>query len=60
MSKKGYCENVCNFDLNDYTCVGCGRTQQEVTEWFIATDERKKEIAKAARERSKQKKSTIK
>jgi predicted Fe-S protein YdhL (DUF1289 family) len=25
-------------------CTGCGRTQDEIREWFIATDDRKIEI----------------
>ena len=51
---KDYCKKVCNFDLNTLMCIGCGRTSQEVTEWWTATDERKKEIAKEARRRSKE------
>lgn len=54
--KNDYCKNVCDFDLSDYTCTACGRTQEEVTEWFIATEDRKKEIAKTARKRNKDKK----
>ena len=53
---KDYCKKVCNFDLHTLTCVGCGRTSEEVTEWWSATEERKKEIAKTARKRSKDKK----
>lgn len=49
-----YCKNVCNFDLQNYICTACGRTQTEVTEWFTATGERKKEIAKIARKRAKE------
>jgi predicted Fe-S protein YdhL (DUF1289 family) len=49
-----YCKNVCNFDLQHYICTACGRTSAEVAEWFTASDERKKEIAKDARKRAKE------
>ena len=32
-------------------CYGCGRTAEEITEWYIATEERRKEIVEAAKER---------
>lgn len=35
------------------TCQGCGRTADEITEWFTATNDRKKEIAKTVRLRKK-------
>jgi len=40
------------------TCRGCGRTASEITEWYYATRERKVEIAKIARERTKTRKET--
>lgn len=36
------CIKICSLE-NGY-CIGCGRSQDEIREWFIATDERKKEI----------------
>lgn len=51
---KDYCKEVCNFDPDTATCVGCGRTSEEVTEWWTASDRRKKEIAKAARQRTRE------
>lgn len=48
-----YCKNVCNFDLHHYICTACGRTSAEVTEWFTASDDRKKEITKEARKRAR-------
>ena len=32
-------------------CRGCGRTTEEITEWYHATEERRKEIIQAAKER---------
>lgn len=57
--KNDYCKKICDFDLDDLTCTACGRTSEEVTEWFTATEERKKEIAKKARGRNKLKKIQI-
>ena len=36
------CINVCI--LEDGYCIGCGRTQDEIGEWFYADDDRKLEI----------------
>jgi predicted Fe-S protein YdhL (DUF1289 family) len=47
------CRKVCEYEDNQRVCRGCGRTAEEITEWFYATKERKVEIAKAARKRSK-------
>ena len=38
------CIKVCT--LIDNYCIGCGRHQDEIREWFIATDQRKIEILK--------------
>ena len=47
------CNKICKVDESNTFCVGCGRTLEEITEWFTATKERKIEIASAARKRSK-------
>jgi predicted Fe-S protein YdhL (DUF1289 family) len=47
------CRKVCEYEDDQRICRGCGRTAEEITEWFYATKERKIEIAKAARKRSK-------
>jgi predicted Fe-S protein YdhL (DUF1289 family) len=47
------CRKVCEYEDDQRICRGCGRTAEEITEWFYATQERKREIAKAARKRSK-------
>jgi predicted Fe-S protein YdhL (DUF1289 family) len=52
------CRKVCEYEDDQRICRGCGRTAEEITEWFYATKERKVEIAKAARKRSKATKET--
>ena len=47
------CVSICKVDESNTFCVGCGRTLEEITEWFTATKTRKTEIAAAARKRSK-------
>ena len=54
------CKSICKVDEETGTmCVGCGRTLEEITEWYIATQDRKKEIAYRARERNKIRKKPI-
>jgi len=36
------CIKVCV--IEDGYCIGCGRTQDEIREWFYADDDRKLEI----------------
>lgn len=50
------CRKVCEYEDDKRICRGCGRTAEEITEWFYATRERKVEIAKAAKERTKARK----
>lgn len=59
------CTKVCEYEEDstrpyrsdeEKTCRGCGRTASEITEWFYANKERKIEIAKAARQRTKDRK----
>jgi predicted Fe-S protein YdhL (DUF1289 family) len=49
------CTKVCEYEDDQRICRGCGRTAEEITEWFYANKERKIEIAKAARARTKAK-----
>lgn len=58
------CRKVCEYEEDRDTqrtdeapnvCRGCGRTAQEIEEWYYATRERKVEIAKTARARTKAK-----
>lgn len=61
---KSICTKVCEYEDSEgshrsneeKTCRGCGRTAEEITEWYYATRERKVEIAKAAKERTKARK----
>ena len=58
---KSYCEGICEYEnttTEPKICRGCGRTAEEITEWFYATEERKREIAKSARKRSKERKTS--
>lgn len=36
------CISVCR--LSDGKCVGCGRTDEEIIEWYNYTDEQRREI----------------
>ena len=44
------CISVCVLDVNDI-CMGCYRSAAEVTDWFMASVDEKREILKRARER---------
>lgn len=44
------CISVCLLDDNDI-CVGCYRSADEVTDWFMADAQGKRDILKRARER---------
>ena len=49
---KSPCIGVCEYakitegEL-ERTCKGCSRTAEEIEEWFLATEERRKQIVKA-------------
>ena len=36
------CVKICS--LEDGVCIGCGRTQDEIREWVIMTDNQREEI----------------
>jgi len=44
------CISVCALDEND-VCLGCYRTANEITDWFMATAEEKRAIVEAAQRR---------
>jgi len=44
------CISVCLMDDNDI-CVGCHRSSAEITDWFMASAQRKREILDRCRER---------
>jgi len=52
------CIKVCEYETDRQVCKGCGRTAEEITEWFTATQDRKREIARTARARSRSAKGT--
>jgi predicted Fe-S protein YdhL (DUF1289 family) len=46
------CISVCALDEND-VCLGCYRTSEEITDWFMASAAKKREIlARAAARRA--------
>ena len=44
------CISVCVLDDNDI-CMGCFRSAEEVTDWFMAGDEEKRAIMQRVQER---------
>ncbi len=47
---KSPCISICALDENDI-CMGCYRSAEEITDWFMATDEQKHEVLRIADER---------
>jgi len=43
------CVKICK--VENKVCIGCGRTTQEIAEWFKASDKRKREIVEGLRNR---------
>ncbi len=41
----------CVFWTRHDICMGCYRSAAEITDWFMATDEQKREVLRRARER---------
>lgn len=52
---KSPCIRVCKYD-DDFVCLGCKRTKEEISIWLNATDEQKEQILKNIEERIKNKK----
>ena len=44
------CISVCLLDEHDI-CTGCFRSANEITDWFMASAEQKREMLRLARER---------
>ncbi|WP_439107767.1 DUF1289 domain-containing protein [Congregibacter sp.] len=44
------CVSVCALDENDI-CMGCYRSAEEITDWFVANPSEKLEMLKKAKER---------
>lgn len=58
---KSYCKGICEYEDSTAElkiCKGCGRTAEEITEWFYATEQRKREIVQAVRKRNKERKTS--
>ncbi len=49
-SPESPCVSICALDENDI-CMGCYRSAQEITDWFMASDAEKREILARVRER---------
>ena len=49
-SPQSPCISVCALDENDI-CMGCYRSTEEITDWFMASDEEKYRILERVRER---------
>lgn len=49
-SPQSPCVSICALDQDD-VCMGCFRTGEEITDWFMADDARKQEILLAAEQR---------
>jgi len=49
-SPQSPCISVCVLDDSDI-CAGCYRSADEITDWFLASDDEKREIIARARER---------
>ena len=44
------CNKICRLDA-DQVCVGCGRTLDEIAEWSVASEARRREIVIACAQR---------
>jgi len=42
--EKSPCIGTCLYDPADGLCLGCKRTPQEITDWFIMTNEEKRKV----------------
>ena len=51
------CRRQCCLDEHDQ-CLGCGRTLQEILDWGAADNARRRQIAAAAEQRLRQRRST--
>ena len=49
-SPQSPCISVCALDEND-VCMGCYRSAEEITDWFMASDEEKYRILERVRVR---------
>ena len=45
------CNRICTLDDRTGWCLGCWRTIEEIIEWGLASEERKREILETLEER---------
>ena len=38
------CKDICTQDQESGLCIGCGRTSEEIANWAVYTDEKKKQV----------------
>jgi|TARA_B110000046_G_C13010717_1_gene406552 predicted Fe-S protein YdhL (DUF1289 family) len=57
---KSPCINICEIDLISGFCVGCNRTEQEITNWIYYNNKEKEKIVEIANSRLELKKTNIK
>ena len=43
---KSPCTNICTMSLDGKLCMGCGRTIEEITNWYYFSNKEKKKIIK--------------
>jgi hypothetical protein len=41
------CVNICLLDADTGTCVGCGRTLQEIADWASMSDQERRAVMRA-------------
>ena len=47
------CKNICEYDPEAKLCIGCYRTEQEITRWDSMTDNERKNIMMRLQKRRK-------
>ena len=40
------CIQICTIDTDSGLCMGCSRTEEEITNWFLMTPEERIELVK--------------
>ena len=47
------CVKICELDQYNQICIGCGRTVEQLREWLIYSDDKRKNIMKEIKKRKK-------
>lgn len=45
------CQRVCRMDADDRYCTGCGRTRDEIADWWSLPDDAKRRVLASLPER---------